>query len=122
MTQDDITRMMTIIKAEIPNLIRDYRVAEANPMSQDVPPAPRRVNGAVVRGPRNGPSKRAEGKRTRLGVSIDSVLVDLFEQERDAKGFTSSKLAQHILWNRYEKPKLSFESLQDFIDRQGESL
>ena len=92
----------------------------ANSNMEGVPPAPRRVNGAVFRGPGDHPSKRAEGHRQRLGVSIDSTLVDLFERERDSRGFTSSKLASYILWNRYGQPRLSFESSQDFIDRQGD--
>jgi hypothetical protein len=56
------------------------------------------------------PSKKKFVKeRERLTGTFDSVLFDLFHQERKARGVTVSRMLDIAFWQRYGKPKLSFE-------------
>ncbi|MGO9566199.1 MAG: hypothetical protein ACLP5H_01530 [Desulfomonilaceae bacterium] len=47
--------------------------------------------------------------RERLTGTVDSVLFELFHEERRARGVTVSRMLDIALWQRYDKPRLSFE-------------
>lgn len=47
--------------------------------------------------------------RERLTGTVDPVLFELFHEERRARGVTVSRMLDIVLWQRFDKPKLSFE-------------
>lgn len=48
-------------------------------------------------------------ERAKLQGTCDRALFELFEQDRQARGFNISQMLDFILFNYYGKPKLSFE-------------
>ena len=57
--------------------------------------------------------------RERITATVDPVLFELFHQERRARGVTVSRMLDILLWQRYEKPKLSFEIKVDEAPLSG---
>lgn len=58
----------------------------------------------------SSPSKKEYTvERERVTGTVDPILFELFHQERRSRGVTVSRMLDIILWQRYEKPKLSFE-------------
>lgn len=47
--------------------------------------------------------------RERITCTVDPILFELFHHERKSRGVTVSRMQEVILWQRYGKPKLSFE-------------
>jgi hypothetical protein len=60
--------------------------------------------------PRHKGSRKLKGSKINLpGTSVDSVLHELFQRKRAEFGGNASGAMQFILWNFFNKPKLSFE-------------
>jgi transcriptional regulator with XRE-family HTH domain len=53
--------------------------------------------------------EKANVRKGGLEVRIDQALLDLFDEEKQLRGLTESKLVEAILWHRYNKPELSFQ-------------
>jgi transcriptional regulator with XRE-family HTH domain len=56
--------------------------------------------------------KTAASREDLQGTRIDSVLLDLFNQEREERGLTVSKMLETILWKYFNYPALSFQQTQ----------
>ncbi len=54
--------------------------------------------------------RRENRTYVKLSGTIDSNLHELFEKERSERGLSVGKLLDAILWDRYGRPKLTYES------------
>jgi len=88
---------------KIQDQLTEFMEAGRNPAQPgEVPPMP------II--DESSPSKKEYTvDRERLTGTIDPVLYDLFQQERKARGVTVSRMLDITYWQRYNKPKLSFE-------------
>jgi len=71
----------------------------------DAPPPPEVLKGRVGR--------KENRIYKRLTLTLDEALYDRFIEERNRLKVSSGRLADIILWQRYGKPKLSYESSED---------
>ena len=72
--------------------------------AEDLPPEPQSVKGR--------PGRRQDRDYEKVTVTIDRLLWERFCQERDHLGVSSSRMMDVVLWQRYGKPRLSFEPEQ----------
>ena len=54
-------------------------------------------------------AERAVASQEDLQGTVDSVLLEMFNQEREARGLTASKMLETILWKYFNYPALSFQ-------------
>jgi hypothetical protein len=73
---------------------------------EEIPPEPQVVTG-------HGKGRKENRKYERLTVSLDKVLLDKFKQEMRSRNLSAGKLLDVILWNRYGRPKLSYQAEDD---------
>jgi hypothetical protein len=71
-------------------------------VAEDLPPEPKSVKGK--------PGRRQNRDYEKISVTLDSALWEKFKAERDRLKVSNSRLIDIILWQRYGKPRLSFES------------
>ena len=70
--------------------------------AEDLPPEPQSIKGK--------PGRRQNRDYEKISVTLDSALWEKFKAERDRLKVSNSRLIDIILWQRYGKPRLSFES------------
>lgn len=73
---------------------------------EEIPPRPKTIEG-------RGKGRKEDRKYERLTVSLDSCLFERFKKELRARNLSAGKLMDVILWNRYGKPKLSYQKADD---------
>lgn len=69
---------------------------------EDMPPEPETVKG-------EGKGRKENRKFVRVSVSMDENIEKLFKAECKKNGLSAGKMMDAILWNRYNRPKLSYE-------------
>ena len=55
------------------------------------------------------PTEKANARQGELTGEVDAALIELFEQEREARGLTTSKMLETILWKYFGYPAMSFQ-------------
>lgn len=55
------------------------------------------------------PPEKANARQGDLRGVVDAALVEMFEQEREARGLTESKMLETILWKYFGYPAMSFQ-------------
>jgi len=73
---------------------------------EDMPPEPQVIKG-------EGKGRRENRDYQKVSLTIDKILWAKFCQERDRRRVSSGRLMDAILWNRYGRPKLSYEDPTD---------
>jgi hypothetical protein len=53
-------------------------------------------------------------------MSVDAVLLDLFDKECARHGESANRAMEYILWNFFGKPSLSFEVMERFIESRSQ--
>ncbi len=94
-------------------MIKAYDVKNLMPTDEDMPPEPSTITG-------EGKGRKENRQYERITVTIDEKLADLFKQEMKARTLSAGKLMDVILWNRYSKPRLSYEKRAKSAERKIE--
>lgn len=102
MPEDWKTEMESIAKRVMENMLNAHNVHTIKREDEEIPPEPTTVKG-------EGKGRKENRDYERITVAIDTELAALFKQEMSDKGLSSGKLLDRILWNRYGKPKLSYQ-------------
>ena len=95
------------MKAIALQVIQDYwhnapTIQTAQQGDEELPPEPATLKGAW--------KGRKENRRyERITITLDETLARLFTKEAKKRGLSEGKLMDAILWNRYGRPKLSYE-------------
>jgi hypothetical protein len=93
MTRDEI---MKLIQTTVRKEIQTVRKLQTD---QKIPPEPTKKES----------SRAFIVKRAKIAGTTDQVLLDLFNQERKKLRLSASRMLDVVLWNYFNKPKLSFE-------------
>jgi hypothetical protein len=104
---EDITATIRAIAREVctemlANVMHKEHIQHISVEGEEVPPEAETIKGPGVKG------RRENRKYTRLTVGIDDVLAERFTQEAKDRGISPGKLLDVLLWNRYDKPRLSY--------------
>jgi|GEM_PF-1122934 len=82
----------------------------------DLPPKP-----GIEIGERKGGKLKTGRKEKRdykyMGITIDRVLYEMVNAEADKRGLPVARIVEAAVWNRYGRPRLSY---QENLDSQGE--
>jgi hypothetical protein len=103
------TRMREIAREVVENVMNEMNVMNVQHVmnvnhetaGQDLPPEPQYLKGKKGR--------RQDRAYKRFTVGVDSNLAKLFEAEMKRLNVSGGRLMDIILWERYGRPKLSFE-------------
>ena len=95
-------RMRDVAREVFQEMINAYDVKSLMPTDEEMPPEPRTITG-------EGKGRRENRQYERITVTIDEKLADLLKQEMKARSLSAGRLMDIILWNRYNKPRLSYE-------------
>ena len=95
-TTDDLEQRMREIAREV-----------CQEILQSTPHAPVMPRPEIVAA--SGRGRKENRKYERITAAIDTVVYDCFKAEREQLNLSTGKLLDLILWERYGKPKLSFE-------------
>ena len=95
-------RIRIIAKEVFREMIDAYDVKTLMPADEDMPPEPSTITG-------EGRGRKENRQYERITVTIDEKLADLFKQEMKARNLSAGRLMDVILWNRYNKPLLTYQ-------------
>ncbi len=95
-------RIRIIAKEVFREMMNAYDVKSLMPSDEDMPPEPRTISG-------EGRGRKEDRKYDRITITIDEKLANLFRQEMKVRNLSAGRLMDVILWNRYNKPRLTYE-------------
>ncbi len=95
-------QMQTVAREVFREMIAAYNVQSLMPNNEASPPEPSTVTG-------EGRGRKENRQYERITVTIDQKLAGLFRQEMKARNLSAGRLMDVILWNRYNRPRLSYE-------------
>jgi uncharacterized FlaG/YvyC family protein len=84
-------------------------VPTVNPVDEYPPPAPRA-------------DRKSARRFKKVGVTVDENVFARFDEEIKSSGRTASSLLEMILWNRYGKPELSYQTEPTDQKEQSEDV
>jgi hypothetical protein len=94
-------RIVELVRTTVRQMMVDEPpAASALGENRAAPPRPRTVKG----------TRKLAVPRRKLQGTCDSALFELFENERQSRGFNVSQMIDFILYHHYGQPRLSFET------------
>jgi len=99
-------RVREIVREEMQSLMNLQNVQPVMPGEEEAPPESKTIKG-------QGKGRKEPRDYERVTLTLDKELARLFKQEQKRHGISAGKLFDRILWHRYGKPKLSYQTAED---------